>query len=127
MRQYIRVKMGVTNAGLQEILTWIRGGVAVAPTHMATGTDNTPFDEEDTALNTEVGRYTIASTTNIDPDTVTFTVVVNAAQLNGNTFKEEGLLNASVAGDLFARFTHANIVKTTSIEVEYQITIKLVN
>ena len=104
----------------------MKNSAGTPPTHIAVGTDNTTANADDTALLAEVVRKAITSTAS-DASTITFSVILSSTEADGNSLKEAGLLNAGTSGDLFSRFTHAAISKTTSYEVEYVFTIKVAN
>ena len=118
--------MVYTNNGITQIITYLRGGSATEPTHIALGTDNTTPDEEDTALYAEKGRYVIGETSYGD-DWIKISIVLPSTSLNGNTLKEFGSFNASTSGTMYSRTINASIIKTSSLEVQYEITLKVTN
>jgi len=118
--------MVFTLAGIKEIVDHLRGETAVIPGYIASGTDNTDPSEDDTALGDEKARIQVTVESYTD-NQVTFSVVVNSAQANGNTLRELGLFDTSTAGTCFLRETYGAITKTSSVEVEYLVTLKLTN
>jgi hypothetical protein len=118
--------MVFTNAGVQELIDFLDGTGATAPSHISSGDDNTAATVSDTALGNEVIRRLI-TTTQSDANTVTYSMLIASTQVVGQTLREAGIFNASTSGTMFVRFTHANIAKLNTIEVEYTIKIKLIN
>jgi len=118
--------MVFTNVGIQELIYWLNGDTAVAPTHMAVGSGDTAATEDDTALETEEGRYAFDTQT-AGTDTVEYNMIVPTTLLNGDTLEEAGVFNASSSGDMFVRFTYSDVVKTNLVEVQYEVTLKIIN
>ena len=89
-----------------------------------TGTD---FEsDEDTALGGEKTRPSVTVTSFNDSE-VTFQILLTSAMANGNSLTEAGVLNASTGGDLFNRFTHGAVVKSSNVELEYLVTFQIAN
>jgi len=118
--------MVVTQTALQEIAKWLVGDSATAPTHSAVGTDTTTPDDEDTTLGNELVRNANATAT-AGTDSATFSMILATTEANGNNLSEAGLFNAGTNGDMYVRFTHGDIVKTASVEVEYTIVLRITN
>lgn len=118
--------MVATDVLANEIRDWL-GGVAgtIAPARFAVGDDNTTETKGDTALANELTNDTI-DTTNTSSKEVEFVWTLLSTEQNGQTLKEVGLFNAA-SGDMFTRATHAIISKTSTIEVQYKIRLRLVN
>lgn len=115
----------VTSAGRNLLRDFLATLAPAAITHFAVGTSNTAAATTDTALGAEVLRDVVTSRTASDLAlTVKYFLATGSA--NGNTLREAGLLNAAVAGTLFARVVlSAPIVKTNSIAVTFSWTISL--
>jgi hypothetical protein len=118
--------MVLTDTAVQKIVDFLRNNAGNPPSHIAIGTDNTSPNASDTSLIAEVTRKSIEETSN-DTISVTFSVILLSTESNGNSLKEVGLINAATDGDLYSRFTHAAIDKTSSYEIEYTITIQVAN
>ena len=118
--------MTYTNTGVQAIVDFLRNSAGDPPSYIAIGTDNSTASPDDTTLIAEVKRKSVEDTNN-DTISVTYSVILLSTESNGNDLKECGLLNAATSGTLFSRFTHATIDKTSSYEIEYEITIQVAN
>ena len=127
VHQAIQAKMVFTNTGVQEIIDYLDGTGSTPPSHIGVGTDSTTADTEDTTLYTEVGNRNSIDSTTSTSNSVTFSTLFLSTKLNGNTLREVGVFNASTNGDMFARFTHAALVKTANIEIQYDVTLKVNN
>lgn len=114
----------ITNTGCNEIRDWLAGTSATAPTHMAIGTSDSVPATSDTTMGSEIARAAIETTTPTDKQ-VKYSYTLPFTSSNGNALKEVGLLNASSAGDLFFRGIHTAINKTTSIEIEYEVSLRI--
>ena len=93
-------------------------------THIALGTDNTPDALTDTSLIAEVLREASTNTiitTNTLNDTTQFYKQFNI--ISGTTFKEFGLLDADVAGNLFDRIVTLNIIVGNNQIINVQINV----
>lgn len=117
--------MVLTNVGIKEIRDLLRG-TGTAPTHIACGSGTTAVDKTDTTLEDEEHREAINSTFYGD-DWVSFSIILDTTQQNSVDFYEFGLLNASTSGDLYERATHTIISKHSSLEIEYEVIIRLQN
>lgn len=119
--------MVLTNVAIIEIRDWLAGNSATAPTHINVGDGSTSSAPTDTALESEIGTRNSVDTPTTSTQSVKFTTLFDSTDKNGESFREVGLFNASTSGDMFARGTHTVISKTASIEVQYEITIALLN
>ncbi len=115
--------MVMTNTGKEEIMTWLAGDSATAPTHIAFGTGTTAATANDTALETELDR-TALSTTRSNQQ-VEFSVSIPSTEQNGEDITEVGLINASSDGDLFQRSVFNAISKTSSFDIQIDITLRM--
>ena len=116
--------MVVTTDAKELLASFLGGNSQTAPTHLAFGTDNTAPNEEDTTLTTENLRLTTTETT-VTGREVKFVTIMNTAQGNGVTFREMGLLNASTTGTLFTHLSFIDLAKTSSFEIQAEITLRL--
>lgn len=99
------------------IATLIKGATP-APTHLAVGTDNTAAADGDEGLATEVFRDFITGRIDITSGVrIRFFLPTTAA--NGNTLKEAAVMGPLPTQYLMARATHNDIIKTSSIAVNY--------
>jgi len=114
------------NTGVAELVEWLRGASATAPTHIAVGSDSTAVDKTDTELADEEHREAINSTF-YGTDWVSFSIILDTTQENGEDLYEFGLLNASTSGDLSQRAVHTVISKHNQLEVEYEMRLRLIN
>jgi len=112
--------MVFTLDGLNEIRNWLAGDSATAPVAIAVGTGNTAVTSSDTALTAEIFRDTTSDTT--APFLVTYEMVMSSLDGTGNTIVEMGLVNntAATTGTLFTHNLFAAIAKTSSIEVQFE-------
>ena len=118
--------MVFTQTGIKELILWLSGESSTAPTHIATGVGTDYESDEDTALGNEKTRPSLTVVSYNDSE-VTFQILLTSAMANGNSLTEAGVFNASASGDMFNRFTHGAVVKTSNVEVEYLITFQLAN
>jgi hypothetical protein len=116
--------MVYTNTGRNELVSWLNGSAATAPTHMAWGTGTTTPTKADTALATETVRNALTSKLPGSQE-IQFEGILTSAQGNGTTIAETGLFNAGAAGDLFARQTFAGIAKTLALEIQTTVILTL--
>ena len=115
--------MVMTTVGKEEIMTWLAGDSATAPTHIAFGTGTTAATTNDTTLKTELDR-TALSTTRSNAEVV-FSTSIASTEQNGEDITEVGMLNASSAGDLFQRSVFNAIGKTSSFDIQIDITLRM--
>jgi len=116
-----------TNNGVNVIRNWLAGSAATAPTHIAYGSDGTAPSKGDTTLTTELTRAAFDSTTASADKEVKFEGVLGTLSQNGQTLRECGLFNAGAGGTLFARNTFTDLAKTSSIELQIFITVRVEN
>ena len=116
----------IVTDGKLEIMKWLAGDSATAPTHIAIGTGNTSALKTDTTLSSEVIRNAINATLT-GTNWVSFTAILDSTQQNGIDLYEFGLLNAATDGDMSQRITHTIISKNSQIELEYEVRIALQN
>ena len=90
-------------------------------TYTAVGTGITPASATDTTLQTEVAR-TARQDHSTTSSSVTISGYVTATQANGNTITEVGVLTAAIAGTLYNHDIHTAIIKTSAIEIWYDLT-----
>lgn len=95
----------LTEAGLIEIAKWLNSEASTGITHFSLGTGSTAFTADDTALGSETARATISSVDTSTDGQLDVVCVVSSAQtsFHGVAFREVGLFNDSVAGDMFER------------------------
>ena len=93
-------------------------GATPAPTDLAVGTDNTAAADGDVALAAEVFKDSITQRIDITGGT-RFRFFLPTTAANGNTLKEAALLGPLPTLYMLARVTHADIVKSASIAVNY--------
>jgi len=115
--------MVMTNTGKEEIMAWLAGESATAPTHIAFGTGTTAATSNDTALETELDRN--ADTAVRSNAEVVFSTSIASTEQNGEDITEVGMLNASSAGDLFQRSVFNAIGKTSSFDIQIDITLRM--
>ena len=118
--------MVYTNTGISEIVDWLSGSSATAPTHIGIGTGSTFALKTDTTLSSEVIRNAINSTLT-GTNWVSFTIILDSTQQNAVDLYEFGLFNATTDGDMSQRVTHTIISKNSQIELEYEVRIRLQN
>lgn len=114
----------ITTAGINWIRDRINNGAADSMTHMARGSNNTAASASDTTLNTETERDALTSTT-ISPEQIAYQYLEPATANNGQTFREAGLFNAASGGTMLNRWTHPDVVKSSSIQILYTVTLTL--
>lgn len=119
--------MVFTNTGVTEIKNWLAGSSATAPTHINVGSGSTRGAKSDTVLGTEIGTRIAFDSTTTSTNSVKYSILIASTEKNGYSFREVGMFNASTSGDMFTRGTHTVINKTDTIEVQYEITIAVVN
>ena len=93
-------------------------GSEPAPTDIAVGTDNTTADDADTALGAQVFKDNITQRIDIT-DGVRLRFLLATSSANGNTLREAGVLGPVPNLFLLARVTHPDIVKSSSVAVNY--------
>jgi hypothetical protein len=114
----------VTNNGRDRIAALISQSSVVFPSYIAIGTGTTAVAVTDTAMETEVDRNAITSTTDAS-GVVSFQAFFSKTQANGSTISEVGLFDAAAAGTMICHsLLGATIAKdnTISITVTWTIT-----
>ena len=115
---------GVTNVGLNQIVSRLKDASAGVVTHVAVGTDNTAFSVAQTALGAEVGRVATASTT-VLANKITWVANFPAGTGTGS-LNEVGLFNAGVAGDMYNRALFALTINkgpSDTLQVTWDLTV----
>ena len=100
------------------------GDAETMPTHTAIGSGNTVVAHDDTALDTEVDRKAITTTSKPSAHTVRFETIWSSAEQNGNNFCEVAVLNAAAAGDIVNRVVFPAFLKQNTFELRVQTDIK---
>lgn len=113
----------IVTDGKLEIMKWLAGDSATAPTHIAYGSGNGGENASDTALKAEISRKT-ASTTRTGQE-VLYECTIPTTEASGESIAELGLLNAASAGTLINRITFNGISKTTSFDIQIDIILRL--
>lgn len=111
--------MTVLNQGLNAYRDLIRAAIAT----VEIGTGTTPETSSDTALESPLASKT-ATTFNRQTGEFVARGRLGAAEGNGSYLTEAGLKTATT---LTTRKTHAALLKTNLIEVEYEILVRLRN
>jgi hypothetical protein len=117
--------MVFTDSGVGEISKFMKGSTAVYPAYMAAGKGTTVAVIGDTALYSEEGR--IAVTASRSNKTILYTGLFDSTKMNGTTVTEMGLFSNSTTGIMFTRLKHTDIDKTTSIEIQYDVIVRIGN
>ena len=107
----------IPTIGIFYVATLLKGATP-APTDLAVGTDNTAAADGDVALAAEVFKDSITQRIDITGGT-RFRFFLPTTAANGNTLKEAALLGPLPTLYMMARVTHADIVKSASIAVNY--------
>lgn len=113
----------VVNTGLAYVASRMVGTAANIMSNMALGSGTTAASASDTALQTELGRVTLASGT-AAANVVTYTATFPPGTATG-AVTEAGILNAASAGTLLCRTVFAVVNKGTddAMSVTWTITI----
>lgn len=115
----------VVTTGLNRIAALLAQDSTAFPSHIAIGTGTTAAAAGDTALETEVDRNAIA-TTSSSGAVVTFKVFFGKTEANGNTISEVGLFDQAAGGTMFARtILGSTVVKdaTKSLTITWTLTV----
>ena len=115
--------MVLTNTGKQEILDWIVGNSATAPSHIGVGTGTTAANVTQTALGTEVypdavDRNSIVTGTRTGRQATVEIVVASTELTTDPSITEVGSFNASTAGDMFTRSVFNGVAKDADTEIQ---------
>jgi hypothetical protein len=116
--------MALTNKTKELLAGTLNGESLTAPEYIAWGSDGTTAAATDTSLGLEIERN-ICSVRQRIGRTVEFVSTLLATEVNGSTLREVGLLNASSAGDLFARDIYPSIEKNNTFEIQSTYFIKV--
>ena len=120
----------MTDAGKNEIRDLLLGS-GTKPTHIMIGSGDTAPTASDTQLDYEIPNTREAFSSVVTSDKqIDFEHVMNSAEPSGQMpvyFREIGLSNSPNlnSGDLFCRSTFTELQKTTSMEVQSTITLKI--
>ena len=113
----------VVTAGKGYVASRMKDASATAMSHMAIGSGTTNPAASDTALETELGRVALTSTT-VSSAVVTY-VATFAAGTGTGAVTEAGILNASSSGTLLCRteFSVVNKGASDSMTVTWTVTV----
>jgi|TARA_Y100001937_G_scaffold23964_2_gene34442 hypothetical protein len=113
----------VVTAGKGYVASRMKDASATAMSHMAIGSGTTNPAASDTALETELGRVALTSTT-VSSAVVTY-VATFAAGTGTGAVTEAGILNASSSGTLLCRteFSVVNKGSSDSMTITWTVTV----
>lgn len=113
----------VVDAGLNYIASRMKDASATAMSHMAIGTGSTAADGGDTALETELARVALTSTT-VSTNTIEYIASFPSGTGTG-AITEAGILNNTSGGTLLCRtvFSVINKSASDSMTITWTITI----
>lgn len=113
----------VVNSGLDFIASRMKDGTATAMSHMAVGAGTTAAAAGDTALESELGRSALTSTT-VTSNAVAYVATFGAGVGTG-AVTEAGLLNAGTGGDMLCRTVFAVVNKAAddSLQITWTVTL----
>jgi len=113
----------VVTAGKEYVASRMKDTTATAMSHMAIGSGTTNPAAGDTALETELGRVALTSTT-VSGAVVTY-VATFAAGTGTGAVTEAGILNASSSGTLLCRteFSVVNKGASDSMTITWTVTV----
>jgi hypothetical protein len=114
----------VTNNGRDRFASILAQSSTTFPSYIAIGTGTTAVAVTDTAMQTEIDRNILGSTTS-SSGVVTYTCFFSKTEANGSTISEVGLFDAASSGTLICHaILGATVVKdnTISITVTWTIT-----
>jgi hypothetical protein len=113
----------VVDAGLDFIASRMKDATATAMSHMAIGSGTTAAASGDTALETELGRNALTSTTVTD-NAVAYVATFGAGVGTG-AVTEAGILNAGTGGDMLCRtvFSVVNKAADDSLQITWTVTL----
>lgn len=123
IKEQREVKNLVVDTGKDYIASRIEGTSSAVMSHMALGTGTTAAAQGDTALETELDRNALDSTTVTDND-VTYVATYAAGDATG-AITEAGILNNSTGGDLLCRtvFPVVNKGASDSLSISWTVTV----
>jgi hypothetical protein len=113
----------VVNSGLDFIASRMKDATATAMSHMAIGSGTTAAAAGDTALESELGRNALTSTT-VTSNAVAYVATFGAGVGTG-AVTEAGLLNAGTGGDMLCRtvFSVVNKAADDSLQITWTVTL----
>lgn len=123
IKQEFTVPNLVVDTGLAFIASRMKDATATAMSHMAIGTGSTSAAAGDTALETELARTALTSTT-VTTNSVAYVATYPAGTGTG-ALTEAGILNAASGGTMLCRTVFAVINKSAadSMTVTWTVTI----
>jgi hypothetical protein len=124
LKQELNVTNLVVDTGLDYIASRMKDATATAMTHMAIGSGTTDPAPADTALQTQLGRVSLTSTT-VTGNSVAYIASFGAGTGTG-AVTEAGIFNASSAGTMLCRTEFAVINKAAgdSMTITWTVTVE---
>ena len=124
LKQELNVTNLVVDTGLDYIASRMKDATATAMTHMAIGSGTTDPAPADTALQTQLGRVSLTSTT-VTGNSVAY-VASFAAGTGTGAVTEAGIFNASSGGTMLCRTEFAVINKAAgdSMTITWTVTVE---
>jgi hypothetical protein len=124
LKQELNVTNLVVDTGLAYIASRMKDATATAMTHMAIGSGTTDPAAGDTALQTQLGRVSLTSTT-VTNNSVAY-IASFAAGTGTGAVTEAGIFNASSAGTMLCRTEFAVINKAAgdSMTITWTVTVE---
>ena len=124
LKQELNVTNLVVDAGLDYIASRMKDATATAMTHMAIGSGTNNPAEGDTALQTQLGRVSLTSTT-VTGNSVAYEASFAAGTGTG-AVTEAGIFNASSGGTMLCRTEFAVINKAAgdSMTITWTVTVE---
>jgi hypothetical protein len=124
LKQELNVTNLVVDTGLDYIASRMKDATETAMTHMAIGSGTTDPAAGDTALQTQLGRVTLFSTT-VTSNSVEYVATFPAGTGTG-AVTEAGIFNASSAGTMLCRTEFAVINKAAgdSMTITWTVTVE---
>lgn len=122
-KDHRHIKNLVVNAGKDFIASRMKDTAKAAMTHVGVGSGSTAPAAGDTALQTQIVRQPLTSTT-VTGSQVAYSASFPAGVGTG-TWREAGLFNAPSAGDMLARTVFGDLTKgaTDSVVVNWTVTV----
>jgi hypothetical protein len=124
LKQELNVTNLVVDTGLDYIASRMKDATATAMTHMAIGSGTTDPAPADTALQTQLGRVSLTSTT-VTGNSVAY-IASFAAGTGTGAVTEAGIFNASSGGTMLCRTEFAVINKAAgdSMTITWTVTVE---
>lgn len=121
--------MTITTTFQSTVRTNVLNLLSTEITHIAVGDDDTAFDEAQSTLQSETYREALLSTPSIIVNSISFTILLDVLENNGNDIRESGTFDNSVGGNMWTRNLTNLISKDSTIEVtiEEQILVETEN